>query len=719
MKLQLWDKKLDGKSDRKSDRKLGKKLGQKTDWKLDRIKWSRQMLSVLLIGALVLGGCSSSPHDTGEGSANMDQSRPGESGQDSSSEVVDVSDIIENLPDIDITFTDRDHDASYDENTAAAVDFQDEKATVRGEGVQAEGTTVTISKEGTYVLRGSCADGQIIIDAGENDKIQLVLDGLQLSCETFAPLYVRQADKVFLTLAEGSTNSLQDREVYEAAEEDANVDGVIFSRADLTINGSGTLTVTGLSQHGIVSKDDLTVTGGQVTVKAVGGGMYGKDCVKVSGGTIQVDAGKDAIQSDNSEKEDRGYVYLAGGSLVLNAGGDGIQAETVLQVDGGELHIQAGGGSEAANPQRESTDNTSDSAKGLKAGGWLLIKGGDIDINSADDALHSNGAVVVWDGTLRLSTGDDGLHADGTAAIYGGEIQILTSYEGIEGSTVEIGGGNIWLMASADGINAAGGSDDGDNMAGRNGGRFGLDQFKSSENSDIRISGGTLYINAAGDGLDANGSLYLLGGTVYVDGPTSGGDGALDYDKTAEVSGGTIVAVCSAGMAQGFSDSSSQASIIYQFDSRVEASQTFELTDSQGNVLISRTPEKSYQVVVVSSPQLEEGETYVLTAGDQKGEVVIEGSVNGNISGGGMPGGGRPGRVPDGQNAPGGQGMPGNQGVPGGQGENIGQNITGGQGENAGQNVPGGQGENIGQNVPAGQGKPGRPDREEGTRPSE
>ena len=706
--------------------------------KMDGVKWFRKALALTLVCVLVLCGCSAK-----EDNAGTENQSAGQSGQENglndggtskktegSAGQLGASDSMENFPDIDITFTDRDMDSSYDINTAATVEFRDDGVQIQGDGVQAEGTTVTISREGAYVLRGNCSDGRIIINAGENDKIQLVLDGLRLGCSNFAPLYIRQADKVFLTLAEGSDNSLQDGETYEAAgeaqaaEEDANVDGTIFSRADLTINGLGDLTVTGLYKHGIVSKDDLIVTGGQMTVKAAGGGMYGKDCVKIAGGTIYVESGKDAIQSDNNEKEDRGYVYIAGGSLDLNAGGDGIQAETVLQVDGGELRVQTGGGSEGvANIQLQSKDSASDSAKGLKAGGWLIIKGGTIDIDSADDALHSNGDVSVWDGALRLSTGDDGIHADGAATVSGGEIQILSSYEGIEGSTVEISGGDIWLTASDDGINAAGGSD-GINVAGgsdgmeannggfgshtgnggeagmKNGGRFGADQFQVSENSDIRISGGKIYINASGDGLDANGSLYISGGTVYVDGPTSGGDGALDYDAAAEVSGGTIVAVCSAGMAQGFSGSSSQVSILFQFESRAEAGQTFELADSQGNVLISHTPEKSYQVVAVSSPELAVGETYMLIAGEQKEEIIIEGIASGNVTGAGMPGGGRPGRAP------------------GAMGENTDQRAPGLPGESASQEAPGLPGENAGQEAPNDQRKPGSQGSPDGERPA-
>ena len=571
---------------------------------------------------------------------------------------------------IDIEFSSRDLDVGYDENAATKIILDGSEVSLSGAGAFYADGVVTIFAEGTYLVSGVLTDGQLVVDAADTDKIQIVLKDASITCEDHAALFVKQADKVFVTLAEGSENALKSGAVYTLGEEDSNVDGVVFSRADLTFNGSGKLTIDAAYKHAVVSKDDLVITGGTYEITAAKGGLYGKDCVKIADGTFLLDTGTDGIQASNAEEKGRGYVYIAGGGFTITAGTDAIQAETVLRIDGGDFDLITGGGSQNASTDSQgnangawgqwgpggmrpaaiqSSDSTdsSDSAKGLKAGSSMVIFGGIFDIDSSDDALHCNGTMHLYDGTYLIQTGDDGVHADDALTIDGGSITIEKSYEGLEGLSVTLSGGDIQVTASDDGINAAGGSDTA--MPGRPG----QNTFKSAADSDmfIRITGGTLTVNASGDGLDSNGNFYMEGGMVYVSGSLNDGNAALDYDGSAQITGGAIIAAGMSGMAQGFSASSTQCSILYGFSSTFPAGTAVTLTDSQGNTLATYSPPKSYQSIVISCPQMAQGETYTLSAGSQSQSITLSSIVTtqgtSGMGGGGM-GGGMGGQQPGG-----------------------------------------------------------------------
>lgn len=543
-------------------------------------------------------------------------------------------------------FTDRDLDAGYDESKSAVIQLNGTSAACSSDAVKISGGNVTITDEGTYILSGTLDDGMIIVDAGKSDKTQLVLDGVTIHSQTCAPIYIRQADKVFLTLVPGSTNTLSNGGTFTAIDEN-NIDAVIFSKDDLTLNGSGILIVTSPAGHGIVSKDSLKITGGIYDINCASHGLAGKDDVCIVNADFTIVSGKDGIHSENDD-DTLGFIWLQSGTFDISAEGDGISAAACLQIEDGSFHIISGGGSvNATAPSSESwgsfmgggrhgdgmmgggmmggapgqpseAEDTADSTsmKGIKAGAALTINGGVFTIDTADDAVHSNDCVTVSGGTFEIASGDDGFHADVTLTVTGGTIRITGCYEGLEGQYVDISGGDITLTASDDGLNAAGGTDQ-SGQGGRDG-MFGGPGMGASSNGSITISGGTLAITAYGDGIDANGSLEITGGHIVVTGPTRGDTSTLDYDTSAVISGGTFIGTGASGMAQTFS--SSEQGVIAVSTGEQSAGTQITLTDNAGNTLISYTPALSFAVVILSSPDLVQGETYVLTVGSLSGE---------------------------------------------------------------------------------------------------
>lgn len=646
--------------------------------------------------ALMLSGCSQTNAETSTVSTQAEEN----SATSSTSETTTVTPT--NIDSSEI-FSDRDFEIGYDETTSAQITLNGTSASCDSNAVLISGSTVTITDEGTYILNGTLENGMVIVDAEDSDKIQLVLNGVSITNESSASIYVRQADKVFITTNTDTKNFLSNGGTYTAID-DNNIDAVIFSKADLTLNGAGVLSIHAEAGHGIVSKDDVIVTSGTYDITATSHGISGKDRVGIANGSFTIVSGKDGIHAENTDDTSLGYVYLEDGTFDITAQGDGISAENVLQIEDGSFKIQTGEGSDAVNlDQKESeksmgqrpegkreqketdqategttttelsgmtetswtnkesgvtellettvtpkatteittetTEDTSVSKKGLKATSDLVINGGSFELDTEDDAVHSNANVSINSGEFQIATGDDGMHADSNLTIASGTIEITKSYEGLEGQSVTISGGEIGLVASDDGINAAGGNDQSgmSTFAGGHGG----DKFVSDSNAIITISGGTLYVNAEGDGIDSNGSIIMSGGEVYVLGPNGTGNGMLDYDSEATISGGTFVAVGSSGMAQNFGDSSTQGSILVSVGQQ-EAGSIVKLIDENKKELLSWTAEKSFECVLISCPDIQKGSTYTVSAGDSQTEVTMESLLYGAGNEGGKGAGGRP-----------------------------------------------------------------------------
>lgn len=583
-------------------------------------------LTVFLAGTLIVSGCG----NKNSNSENTDTAKT------STTQNIDIANM----------FSDRDMETGYDEEKSVNIKLADNGTTSDSDTVKISDNIVTITEEGTYVLTGALTDGMVIVEVKDTEKVQLVLNGVEITNETSAAIYVRSADKVFITTTENAENVLENGGEYTAID-DNNIDAVIFSKADLTLNGTGSLMVNAEAGHGIVSKDDLVFTSGTYEIQSASHGLSGKDSVRVANGTYTITSEKDGIHAENADDDSLGFVYLAEGNFEIVAKGDGISAGNWLQSDGGTYTIIAGDGSENVQKngqkwefgprgeQENTAEENSVSMKGIKAAGDLTVTAGKYDLNTADDSIHSNANTTISGGEWTIASGDDGIHGNSATTISGGTIEITQSYEGIEGLSIDITGGDIQLVSSDDGLNAAGGND----SSGFEG--PGGDQFAAEDGAYIHISGGKLKVNASGDGIDSNGELTISGGETYVSGPTNNGNGTLDYSGTAKITGGIFVGAGSSGMAQSFGEDSTQGVIFVAMNSQSSKS-AITLLDADKKEIVSWTPDKEYTSVIISAPSVKEGGQYTLTAGETTENITMDSLIYGNAQGMGQaPGNGQ------------------------------------------------------------------------------
>ena len=610
--------------------------------------YMKKILSILLILILMLSllvGCGNDKNDT-----------PSENQDGTSSDATPVE-VDFSKTDADM-FTERDNKTDYDESKAVTIKLNGGAATSSSNSVKISGSKITITEEATYIVSGELTDGMLVVDAPDTAKLQIVLNGANITSKTSAALYILEADKVFLTLADGTTNTLANGGTFTAVD-DNNIDAALFSKQDLTMNGKGSLMVTSPAGHGVVCKDDLVITGGTYTVNSSSHGLDANDSVRITNATLNIDAGKDAIHTENTDDTSLGFVYIGGGTIKAEAEGDGIAAGAYMQIADGTIDLLVGGGSENGSKEHSdnfggfmggghgggrpgemrpgdsqssttTTDESSTSMKGLKATNSMLISGGNFTINSADDSVHSDVSVIINGGTFAIASGDDAIHAEDTLTVTAGKIDISESYEGLEALHIDVQGGDIKLKASDDGLNAAGGTDQSGTIGGRDGmfgggmgggkpgGMGGHGGMSANSNGSIKISGGTLYINSSGDGLDANGTLEISGGHTTVVGPTQGDTATLDYDKSGIITGGTFIGTGAQGMAQSFSDS--EQGVVAISVGNQSAGTKIMLKDKGGNTIIEHSPELNFAVVILSSPDIKKSETYTVTVGSESGE---------------------------------------------------------------------------------------------------
>ena len=518
---------------------------------------------------------------------------------------------------------------------------------------------IEIKSDGSYKISGNIDLGAYQLKVAKSlTNVVLYFNGVTLNKSTDKKA-VNAKSNITIVLVSGTSNSVTTTHTdCDAIGGDSNV----------TIQGSGSLTINATDDC-ISCDGTLKILGGTIVANSTGGSALNAESIvlknaNITGTTVNSDVvhaeiNYDAVTSatDVVFTYEKGFVYVESSTLKLTSKGtgDGIQGDTFVDIVSGTINIKTNGG--ATTNITESSSDAVD-GKGIKAGCidytvgdsadelelssekyCVLIKGGTLDINSNDDAIHSNGESIISGGTFTISTGDDGIHAEILNEISGGTITINKSYEGIEGAKVEIQGGTIDLYSVDDGINAA----DGTNNQGST----------NNTNCHIIINGGSIIVNADGDGIDSNGTLLFSGGYTYVNEPTNGGNASLDSNGGILCNGGYLVAVGALGMVETPSVSSSQYVISYAQSSTISSNTYIDLQDSSNNSLVNMTTKKTCQSIIISCPEIKNGSTYGIYLGDTKTTDVTISSIltsigttnTGNQGGGpgdGGHGGGRP-----------------------------------------------------------------------------
>lgn len=551
---------------------------------------------------------------------------------------------------ISVVYDSNDEDSSWNSSETSSITLKGNSISLDGDGAVIDGSKIAITSAGTYSISGTLDEGQIIVKTEDKEIVKLILNGVDITCSTNAPIYVNKAKKTVITLADGTKNYVTDGDSYIFADSTSDEpNAAVFSKSDLTINGNGSLTVNANYNNGIQSKDELKITGGNIVVNAVNDGIKGRDFIAVKGGSITVNAASDGIQSTNDEDSEKGFVSIEGGTLNITAGGDGIQAETSVIVSGGNITISSGGGSTNSSKvvsrgntwdnrgMEKSSDSSSSSvsAKAIKAVVDITIEDGTITIDSSDDSIHSNDSLTINGGTIILASGDDGIHSGSTLEINGGDIRIKKSYEGIESTAITINDGTIHLVSSDDGFNATSGIGEfpmggpmGSPMGGPLNAPPGQNDFTSSDDNYLHINGGYVVVDAMGDGLDINGSISMTGGIVLINGPTANDNGALDR-VAFKMTGGFLAALGSSGMAQAPDTSSTQYSVMLNLTSAQSANTMVHIENKDGEDILTFIPTKTYQSVVLCSPALKNGSTYIVYSGGSSTGKVTDGLYSG------------------------------------------------------------------------------------------
>ncbi|GAB6106455.1 carbohydrate-binding domain-containing protein [Fusibacter bizertensis] len=506
---------------------------------------NRRIFSILMILILVfaLVGCNST---VSEKATDTSEEITTAALSTDTSKTDTVSETVDNAEE----YSAKDLDDTWSTADATLITFENDQATIEGEGASFVDNQLTITQEGNFVISGTLLEGQIVISASENNDVHVILNGVSITNTTGPAINAQTGDKLILTLAPNTSNKLIDGSNYvlEANADEPNA--TLYSKIDLTINGTGTLDVVGNYDAGIRTKDDLKIISGNIIVDAKGDAIKGKNSISIKEGTFVVTAGEDAFQSNNDE----------------------------------------------------------DAAKG-----WILISNGTFEITAKDDAIT----------------------AQTDLTINGGKINILSSYEGLEAQTITVNGGDIIINASDDGINAV----------------------SDTRSNQFILTGGTIYLNANGDGLDSNGSFTMTGGSIIIDGPVMSMNGALDYDGSSLISGGTLIAAGSSGMAQTPSETSTQGAFMIYFSSEQPAGTKVSVLNDSGEVILTHTPSKVFQTIVFSSEDILKGGTYEIQVNDATltsvtmTDTVMTFSDSGESIEGGfgqMPNG--RGRMPNGEN---------------------------------------------------------------------
>ena len=551
--------------------------------------------SVTLLAALALTGCSTTSNALASGTTAADSS-VGTTATTSSATATNTaassssfSTNVKSGEKLDVDTHYSEQDLSWDASSETAIDLSNPTAT---DGVTVEDGTLTITKAGTYKLSGEY-QGQIKVETADSDAVRLVLDNANITNSSGAALNVVDADEVILYSASGTTNTISDGADYTATGED-DPDAVVYSKADLTIAGEGTLKVNGNHEDGIHTSDGLVIASGTLEVNAANTGIKGKDYVDILGGTINVTAQQDGIKSTNDTDEGKGWTRLSNGTVTVNAGDDGFKASRVVEISGGSLTVEQ-------------------SDEGIEAQ-YINVSGGDVNVTSADDGMNASLKTSDSESTDSSANTSDTANQQQNnqqqGSIPGGQ-QSGTSNQQQQGmgQPPAMPGGNAQDGKSQNGTTGTGqqgmGQPPQGGMPGGGGGTFEV------IDAAINVSGGHVTVNAEGDGIDSNGVTTLSGGTLIVNGPSQGGNAALDTNGDLLLNGATVLSGSTADMFEAPSTNSTSGYLKLTNSSGFEQGSTVQVADSSGKVVANYKVTKSnVQLVLVSSSSIVKGQSY-------------------------------------------------------------------------------------------------------------
>lgn len=605
---------------------------------------NKKLMSLLTAVAIIvsLSGCTNSAEDSEEKTKTA---------------VATASEI-----NVSEMFTDSDKEVGYDEENSSKIELNKTTVTSNSNDVSIDGTTVTIKNEGTYIVSGELENGKIVVDSEKTDKLQIVLNWVNISCEGSAPIYVKQADKVFVTLANDTTNTLTSTGEYETSED--NVDATIFSKDDLTLNGTGTLTVKSESGHGIVSKDDLVVASGTYSINAASHGLSANDSIRIADGKFSITSGKDGLHSENTDDTKLGYIYVADGEFNITAGYDALDASSAIQSDGGTFDVTTGGGSAKAaskrggapegekpsgeRPKMPSRDGEkptgeppTDMQNGEKptgnppSGRENEEPPAKPDVESSQQNSTSESGNTTNENTSNKSENTNttentsteestnsmkGLKAETNLVLNGGTYNIDSCDDSIHSNKdITITDGTYSIKSGDDAIHAE------ETTKITNGNINVTKSYEGIEGLDIELKGGKITIVADDDGINAaggnddsgtvepfenkggmneatNGSITISGGTIDIN---ASGDG-IDANGNLTVTGGTTYVSGSENGGNSALDYSGDAKITggtFVAVGMSEMSQNFGDESTQGVIMINKdnTQEKDTKIILKDS----------------------------------------------------------------------------------------------------------------------
>ena len=527
----------------------------------------KTVTSVTLIAALGLTGCSTASGTTlTSGTSTVHSAVSGTTAGTSTSNTAAGQTL-----DAQTHYTNE--DLTWDSSGEKTIDLANPTAT---DGVSVENGTITITSGGTYRITGEYS-GQVKIEAAKTDTVRLVLDNAKITNSTGAAINVVSAAEAIIYTAAGTTNTVADEANYTATGDD-DPDAAIYSTANLTLTGEGSLSVEGAYEEGIHTTGGLVIASGTLEVNAANTGIKGKDYVDITGGIVNVTAAQDGIKSTNTDDESLGFTRLSAGSVTVSAGDDGLKAPHTLEISGGTLNIEK-------------------SNEGIEAQ-YINILDGDVTVNSTDDGINASLKDSSSD-TSSDTTSGTATTGQQTQQNQNGQVQQAPAGGGAApgGSQGSTGQNQNMPQPPADGA-----------MPGGGGGTFEV------VDAAINISGGTVTVNAEGDGIDSNGTATFSGGTVTVNGPAAGGNNALDSNGDLLLNGGTVTAGSTADMFEAPSSASTSGYLKITDSSALTQGSTVQVTDSSGTVVANyKITTSGVQLVLVSNKNIVKGQSYTVS----------------------------------------------------------------------------------------------------------